>query len=99
MDDVTMSLSQLKGLMISVGTICAKQALVEAGLYKATLSKAQASKICGRPQLDRWIKEKLINPVRDSSGKATWRISRMELDCVMQSSNRHTFLNSQERRS
>lgn len=98
-DNVTMSLSQLRGFSIEICTLAVKKALVELGLHKATVSKAQASRICGKAQVERWIKEGLLNPVRDAPGKATWRINRLELDTVIAASNRHTWLNTDERRT
>ncbi|WP_144009331.1 hypothetical protein [Pedobacter nyackensis] len=93
-----MSLSQLKGLLISASKIGAKKAMIDLGLYSATLNKSQAARICGSKELlARWIKEGVINPVRDASGNAAWRIDRIELESALESENRHTFLNAVER--
>lgn len=97
-DNITMSLSQLRALLIDACTVAVKKALIDIGMHNASLSKAQAARICGRAQLERWTKEGLINPVRDASGNVRWRINRVELEAVIAASNRHTFLNTEERR-
>lgn len=95
----TISLTQLRALMVDAGEVAAKKALTEAGLMTDTLNKAQAYKKHGRSDIDRWIKEGLLHPVRDGSGKVKWRIDRLELEAVSKAENRHTFLNTEERKN
>ena len=93
-----MSLTQYRAALIDFGQIAVTRALTELGLIKTTLTKAEAYRKCGRAQIDRWLKEGLLNPVRDAPGNVRWRIDRTELEVVIRASNRHTFLNTEERR-
>lgn len=49
-------------------------------------------------KIDGLIKERLVNPKRDSNGSVKWRINRSELEAVSKASNRHTFFNTDERK-
>ena len=93
-----MSLTQLRALMVDAGEVAANKVLTQAGLVKPFLSKQQAYKLHGQSNIDRWIKEGLLHPNRDGCGTVKWRIDRMELEAVAKSSNRHTFLNTDERK-
>ena len=95
--NITMSLTQLRALLVDAAEVGAKRALIDLGMINSTLTKAQAYRSAGRAQIERWIKEGLLHPVRDSSGNARWRFDRHELDSVIKASNRHTFLNTDER--
>jgi len=67
--NITMSLTQLRALMVDAADAGANKALVELGLLKPFLNKAEVYKKYGRSDVDRWLKEKLLHPVRDGSGK------------------------------
>lgn len=95
--NITMSLTDLRALLIEAGEIAENKALAGAGLLRPYLSKQEAYKMHGQSNIDRWIKEGLLKPVRDGSGSAKWRIERIELDAVSKASNRATFLNTEER--
>ncbi len=94
-----MSTTDLRALLIEAGEVSSSKILCKIGLIKPFLNKSEAYKQYGRSDIDRWIKERLLNPVRDGSGKVKWRFDRAELDAVSKASNRHTFLNTEERKS
>ena len=73
----------------------AKKALLELGLSKPFLSLRQAEKTYGK-RIHRWIKEGLINKVKDGDAISTVRLDRMRLDELAKSSNRNTYLNTKE---
>lgn len=93
-----MSLSQLRALLVDAGEVAANKALTNAGLMSATLSKAQANRMYGKAQVDRWEQEESIHSSKDGGSTSKIRYDRLELDAVSKASNRHTFLNTNERR-
>ena len=97
--NITMSMTDLRALMVETGEVAANSALSKAGLLKPHLSKQEAYRLHGQSLVDRWIKEGLLNLCRDGSGSAKWRINRLELDSVARASNRHTFLTTDERKT
>lgn len=97
--NITISLTELRALLIDAREIAANNALSGAGLLKPFLNKSEAFKSYGRSDVERWLKEGLLHPVRNSSGKVKWRFNRTELDSVARASNRHTFLKTEERKA
>ncbi|WP_139125753.1 MerR family transcriptional regulator [Arcticibacter eurypsychrophilus] len=87
-----MSLTQLRALMVDAAEVGAKKAITDLGISKPFISKAEACKLFGRATVENWMNKKLIQPQRDQSGKFTYRISRLELDALAVSSNRHSHL-------
>lgn len=73
----------------------AKKALLELGLAKPFLSLSQAQKVYGK-RVHRWIKEGLINKVKDGDATSTVRLDRIQLDNLAKSSNRNTYMNTSE---
>ena len=96
--NLTMSMTDLRALLIEAGEVSSSKTLSKAGLLKPTMSKQEAYRMYGKSDVERWIKEGLIHPERDGSGSAKWRIDRSEIEAVRKASNRHTFLNTDERR-
>lgn len=94
--NVTMSLTHLRALLVESAEAGAMKALTEVGLLKPYLSKQEAYKLYGRSDVDRWIKEGLIKPERDSF-TSKWRLDRVVLKSISSASNRHTFLNTDQR--
>lgn len=74
-----------------------ERALGKLGLVKTMLSKQDAYRMYGRSNVERWIKERLIHPVKDGDKSAKWRIDRSEIEIVAMTSNRHTYLTTEER--
>lgn len=78
-------------------TAGADKAMVEFGQLPDTLTKAQAYRLYGRDNVDRWCKENLIHPVcMAGSGKKKF-IDRLKLQAVARASNRTTYLQVAER--
>jgi hypothetical protein len=92
-----MKLKHLSGLLNDAITIGADKALTESGQLSDTLTKAQAYRLYGRDNVDRWCKESLIHPVcLGGSGKKKF-IDRLKLEAVARASNRTTYLQVAER--
>ena len=67
------------------------------GLLPDTLTKAQAYRLYGKNNVDRWCKENLIHPVfQAGSGKKKF-IDRLKLEAVARANNRTTYLQAAER--
>jgi len=96
MNTVTMTISELRALMVDAGTVAAKKALTDAGLVKATMSKRAAYKKYGQPTVDRWLKNGLIQPNRDNYGKFSFRLDANELEALSKADNRHRFIYSND---
>lgn len=74
---------------VSKGT---DEALQIANALPDTLTKAQAYRIYGRCDVDRWIQEGLIHPVRKQNCNSKKFIDRLKLEAVARASNRSTYL-------
>lgn len=94
---VTLERFDLKMLLADAMEIGAKKALIETGNLKPYLSKNEAYRAYGRRIVDRWLMEDLIKPIKDGSETAKVRLSRMELEILSKSSNRRTYLPTDER--
>lgn len=70
----------------------AKELLMELGLLKPMISRAEANRIYGKTIIDRWVKEGLIEPIKDGNRTAGVRLSRVRLDELEYTSNRGTYL-------
>jgi len=92
-----MTIIDLSGLLKEAITAGANKALVESGQLPDTLTKAQAYRLYGRVNVDRWCMENLIHPVvKAGSGKKKF-IDRLKLEAVARASNRTTYLQVAER--
>jgi len=74
---------------VSKGT---DEALYAANALPDTLTKAQAYGIYGRSNVDRWIQEGLIHPVKKQNSSSKKFIDRLKLEAVARASNRTTYL-------
>lgn len=92
-----MSLSQLRALLVDAGEIAAKKALTDAGLLKPYLSKSQAEKKYGRPNIARWTEDGLLHPSRGHTKNDHWRYDTHELEAVYKASLRHPFIKADHR--
>lgn len=88
---------ELRGLLADAAELGAQRALIMAGELAPYMSKAEAYRQYGRSQVDRWLKEELLTPVKDGTKTSRVRLDRMQLEVLAKSSNRFTYLNSIER--
>jgi hypothetical protein len=73
------------------------KALIESGQIPDTLTKAQAFRLFGRSNVERWISEGLVNPIKQRGNSSKKFIDRLKLESVARSSNRTTYLPVSER--
>ena len=90
--EVSMSLSHLQMLLNDAAEVGAQRAIEKLGLAKPTITRNQAEKLHGKSTITRWISEGLITLKRDGSNTSPFRIDISQLDTVVKSSNRHSFL-------
>jgi hypothetical protein len=90
--ELSMSLSQLRALLVDAGEVAAKKALSDAGLLKPFISKSQAEKKYGRPNIARWTEEGLLHPSRGSETNQNWKYDTHELESVYKASLRYPFI-------
>lgn len=92
-----MKLKELSFLFKDTVVQGADKALIESGQLPDTLTKAQAFRLYGRSDVERWIAEGLIHPVklRDISSKKF--IDRLKLEAVARAWKRGTRLLVSER--
>ena len=57
----------------------------------------EAQKMYGASVVNRWIKEGLIQPIKDGPNNASVRIDRLRIEAVAKSCNRTTYLTTKER--
>jgi hypothetical protein len=85
--------------LVDFAEIGAKKALIDAGVIRPYLKLREAYRLYGEAQVKRWLKEGLINSVKDGNNNATVRINRIEIEAASKASNRATYLTTQERNS
>lgn len=73
------------------------KALIASGQLPDTVTKAQAFRLYGRSNVERWINEGLINPVKQSGNNSKKFIDRLKLEAVARASTRTTYLPVSER--
>lgn len=89
---------ELVRLLKNAVTVGAEKALIENVALPEYLGKADAYRLYGRSNVDRWINEKLIH-LESSCGKINKQvIKRKQLDSVAETSNRITYLSVAERK-
>ena len=88
---IEMTPREFRQVVSDVMEIAVKQTLVSLGMLKPYLTKAEAYKIYGRKQVDRWLKEKLIEKIKDGTNTSSIRLSRIELEKVAATSNRMSW--------
>lgn len=75
----------------------AGKALSESGQLKEQLSKAEAYRLFGRCNVDRWINEGLISTTSSNERVSRKFLERNKLEAVAAASNRITYLPVAER--
>jgi hypothetical protein len=58
-------------------------ALIKTGQLKPYITKAEAYRLYGRKNIDRWLDEGLLTPRKDGSHSAAWRIDRLEAELIV----------------
>lgn len=87
-----MKIEDLSLLMHNAVQAGVAKAVAESGAISPVISKADAYRIYGRSNVDRWLTEHLISPL-NTPGKGSKRfLDRIKLDGVAAASNRHTYL-------
>lgn len=67
---------------------------IKLGIKRPTMKKSEAYRVYGRQTVDRWIKEKLIKPIKDRENNGMVRLSIPELIKADLTSNRNSYFNS-----
>lgn len=75
----------------------ATKALQDVGLLRPYLKMREAKRIYGPAIVERWIRERLIIPIKDGNNTASMRIDRLQIAAVAKSANRSTYLTTEER--
>lgn len=91
-----MKLKELVNLLKTAAEQGVSNALAESGLQD-WLTKADAYRIYGRGNVDRWVSEGLISSHPCEGGTSRKCLDRKELETVAASSNRITYLPVAER--
>lgn len=89
--------NQLIALLKDQAELAATATLIKHGTLKPYLSKSDAYRIYSRTNVDRWLKEGLISPIKDGTTSAKWRLDRLELETVSKVSNRPSYKTVNER--
>lgn len=92
-----MKLKELVNLLKNATEQGATNALSESGQLQVQLSKAEAYRLFGRGNVDRWISEGLISPISCTKKSSRQCLDRIKLETIAASSNRITYLPVAER--
>lgn len=85
---------EFRNALIDAAYIGAQKALEMAGVTSSTIRLADAYRMYGRGQVDRWIREKVINPIKDGDKNTAVRISRTEIATAAQMANREQYFSN-----
>lgn len=92
-----MKLKDLVHLLKNAAELGASKALTESGQLQDQLTKAEAYRLYGRGNVDRWISEGLICLTTRSGEISRKCLDRKKLEAIAASSNRITYLPVAER--
>lgn len=92
-----MKLKDLVHLLKNAAEQGTSTALAESGQLQDQLTKAEAYRLYGRGNVDRWISENLISPDPPKGSHSRKCLDRNKLEAVAASSNRITYLPAAER--
>ena len=84
--------------LIDACELGATKALAKVGSIKPYLKLREAQRIYGSAIVNRWAEEGLITLIKDGDRNASVRIDRMEIEAVAKTSNRSSYLRTEERR-
>jgi len=79
-----------------VAEIGAQKALEKAGLLKPYLKLREAKRMYGPAIVERWVREGLVDKIKDGDNSANVRINRAQIEAVAKSSNRSTYMTLEE---
>jgi hypothetical protein len=92
-----MRTAELARILLDSVTDGTAKVLTENGIQQERISKAEAYRLYGRAQVDRWIAEGLFKPSAGQIFISPSGIDRKKLEVVSASSNRGTYLPVAER--
>lgn len=84
----TLDSRALGTLLQDAAALGSESTLVELGILKAHLSQSEAFRTYGRANVERWIKEGLIEPIKDGPHSAKVRLDRVKLKAIANTANR-----------
>ena len=58
-------------------------ALIKTGKLKPYITKAEAFRLYGRKNIERWLADGLLTPRKDGDHSAAWRIDRLEAKLIV----------------
>lgn len=88
---MALSLNQFASLMADQAELAATAMAIQLGAVKPYLSKSDAYRIYSRTNVDRWLKEGLITPIKDGPASAKYRLDRLKIQAVAKISNRPSY--------
>lgn len=84
--------NQLENIIKDASELGALHALAKIGKIKLYLNKSQAYRFYGKKNVQDWIAQSLIVPIKDGQMSSCWRISRLDLDLVSKNVAREIYL-------
>jgi hypothetical protein len=94
---MTIKPAELARILLESVTDGTAKVLSENGIQHERISKAEAYRLYGRAQVDRWIAEGLLKPSTGQIFISPSGIDRKKLEAVSAASNRGTYLPVAER--
>jgi hypothetical protein len=94
---MTMNPAELARILIESVNDGTAKVLAQTGIQKERISKAEAYRLYGRSQVDRWIAEGLLKPCKGQVFISPSGIDRKKLEAISAASNRVTYLPVAER--
>lgn len=88
---------EYRNALIDAAELGAKKALEQAGLMRPYMKQREAYRLYGESVVKRWIKEGLLKQIKDGNRTSTVRIDRMQIETLEMTSNRATYLSTNER--
>jgi hypothetical protein len=89
--------TEYRNALVDAAEVGAKKALEEVGLLKPYLKLREARRKYGEAIVNRWIKEGLVQLIKDGDRSASIRINRIQIESVAKASNRTTYLPTEKR--
>lgn len=83
---------ELARLLLESVTDGTAKVLAQNAIQKERISKAEAYRLYGRAQVDRWIAEGLLKPLNGQIFISPSGIDRKKLEAIAAASNRGTYL-------
>jgi hypothetical protein len=92
------SIPHLRVMLAESAELGATKALIGAGVIKPFLKKAEAYRLYGRTNVDRWLKAQLITPRKDGDSSSSIRIDRQEIEIVAKANNWSAYVPVEDRK-